>query len=76
MRLEPVTKLDKKNTATSKKLMMTSFRQIVTSLSFFRFMADLEQSGSRITEAWFVKVIFSSIVTFYLAKTENRSKNL
>ena len=27
---------------------MTPFRQIVTSLSFFRFMANLEQSRSRI----------------------------
>ena len=44
----PVTKLDKRNKRTSKKLTMTPFRQIVISLSFFRFMANLEQSRSRI----------------------------
>ena len=43
MKLEPVTKLDKEKKTTSKKLEMTSDRQIVTSLSFFRFMANLEQ---------------------------------
>ena len=39
MKLAPVTKLNKRNKTTSKNLTMTSFRQIVTSLSFFRFMA-------------------------------------
>ena len=35
----PVTKPDKRNKKTSKKLTMTSCRQIVTSLLFVRFMA-------------------------------------
>ena len=48
MKLGPVTKLYKRNKATSKKLMVTSCRKIVTSLSFFQFMANLEQCGSRI----------------------------
>ena len=48
MKLGPVTKLDKRNTATPKKSIMT-YRQIVTSLSFFRFMANLEQS--RVTDS-------------------------
>ena len=39
MKLEPVTKIDKKNKTTSKNLMMMSCWQIVTSLSFFQFMA-------------------------------------
>ena len=51
MKLGPVTKLDKKNKATSKKLTMMSCRQIVTSLSFSQFLANLEQSGSRIPDA-------------------------
>ena len=42
MKLGQLTKHDKKNTATPKKL-MTSCQQIVTSLSLFRFMANLEQ---------------------------------
>ena len=49
MKLGPVTKLEKRNK--TKSLKMTSYPQIVTSLSFFRFMSNLEQSGSRIPEA-------------------------
>ena len=43
MKLRPVTKLDKrnKNKIASKKLMLTSCRKIVTSLSFSRFLANL-----------------------------------
>ena len=50
--------------------------QIVTSLSFFQFMANLEQSKIWIPDAESVKVTFSLRVTFYLTKTENRIKNL
>ena len=50
MKLVPVTKLDKRNKATSKKITMASCCRIVTPLSFFQFMANLEQSGSRIPE--------------------------
>ena len=74
MKFGAVTKLDKKTTATAKKLTMTSSRQIVTSLSFFRFMTNLEQSGSQISDAWSVKLTFLLTETFYLTKTENRTK--
>ena len=74
MKLGPVTKFDKRNTTKSKKLMMTSCQQFVTSLPFFRFMANLEPSGSRIPDALSVKLTFSLKVTFYLTKTENRTK--
>ena len=75
MKLGPVTKLNKGNMATSKtKFTMTSCRQIVTPLSFFRFVANFEQSGSRIPDAGSVKLTFSLTVTFYLTKTENRTK--
>ena len=47
MKLGPVTKLDKRNMKTSKKLTIMSCRQIVTSLSFFRFIANLEQSRQK-----------------------------
>ena len=53
---------------------MTSCRKIVTSLSSFQFMANLEQSGGWIPDAESTKLIFSLIVTFYLTKTENRTK--
>ena len=54
--------------------MMTSCQKIVTSLSFFQFMANLEQSESQIPDAETVKIMFFLIVTFDLTKTENRTK--
>ena len=51
MKLGPVTQLDKRNKTTSKKLTITSCRQTVVSLSYFRFMANLEQSRSRIPDS-------------------------
>ena len=42
MKLGPITELDKRNEVTSKKLTMTSFWQILISLLFFRFIANLE----------------------------------
>ena len=53
---------------------MTSCRQIVALLSSFQFMANLEQSGSQILEPQSVKLTFTITVTFYLAKTESRTK--
>ena len=66
MKLGRVTKLDKKNKTTSKNFL--------TSLQFFQFMANLEHSGSRISDAYSVKLMFPLTVTFYLPKTENRTK--
>ena len=74
MKLWPVTKLDKRNKTTSNFLTMTSYRKIVTSLSIFLFMANLDQSGSRIPDTESVKLIFSLTVTFYLTKIESRTK--
>ena len=54
---------------------MISCRQIVTSLSIFQFMANLEQSRSPFPDVWSVILLFLFIVTFYLTKTENRTKN-
>ena len=62
MKHGPVTKLDKKNKTTSKNLMLTSCRKIVTSLSFFGFLANLEQSGGRILDRESAKVMFSVVV--------------
>ena len=61
MKLGPVTKLDKRNKATS---------QIVTSLLFFQFMAILEESRSRIFDALAVKFTFSKgiCVCTYVSK--------
>ena len=54
---------------------MTSFRENMTSLLIFGFMANLEQSGSRILGATLsVALTFSLKVIFYLTKTEDRTK--
>ena len=74
MKLGPVTKLDKKNKKRQKQLTMTICQKIVTSLPFFKYAVNLEQSESRIPETESMKLIFSLILNFYFAKTENRSK--
>ena len=48
--------------------------EIVTSLSFFRFLTNLEQVGGQIPNTECAKFMFSVIVTFCLAKTENKTK--
>ena len=53
---------------------MMSCPQVVTSLLFFQFMAHLEHSESWILDAQSVKLTFPIIETFYLTKTENRTK--
>ena len=60
---------------------MTTCWKIMTSLSIFQFMVNLELSESQIPDAQSLKLTFSSvkltfslIVTFYLTKTENRTK--
>ena len=68
MKFGPVTKLDKQNTATLKKLTMMSFQQFGMSLSFFYFVTDLEQSRSRIPDVWSVKLTFPLKVIFILQK--------
>ena len=47
---------------------MTSLLQTMTSSSFFEFIGDLEQSGSRSPDAI---LTLSSITAFYPAKAEN-----
>ena len=51
MKLGPITKLDQNNKTKSKKLTVIPCQEIVISLSFFQFMVNLEQSGSRIPDA-------------------------
>ena len=75
MKLGLVTKLDKRNTATSKKFDETSYRQVATSLSFFQFMTYLQPSGIRILDAWPIKLTLTLTTTFCLTKPENRTKN-
>ena len=74
MKLEAVTKLDKRNTETSKNSTMMSCQQIGTSLSFFQVMANSQPFRSRIPDARSIKLTFSLIVTFYLTDLENKTK--
>ena len=57
-----------------KILTITLCQEIATSLSFFGFLANLVQSGGRIPDTEYAKVMFSVIVTFCFIKTENRTK--
>ena len=50
MKLGPVTELDKRNKARSKKWTLMSCRKIVTLLSFFGFLANLEPFGGRVPD--------------------------
>ena len=74
MKLGPVTKLGKGNKKRQKRLTMTSYQKIVTTLSFFRILANLEQSQSQILDREFAKFMFPLTVTFCLTKTENKTK--
>ena len=69
MKLGPITKLDKRNTAPSKNIddyVMSANCDVIT---FFRFMTNLQLSGSRIPGAWPIKFTFSSTINFYLTET-------
>ena len=75
MKLGPVTKFDKRNKTTSKKLTMTSCQKIVMSLLFFWFLAKLEQSRYRIPDTESAKVMFLVIATFFLTKLKIELKH-
>ena len=57
-----------------KNFALTSCQKIKASLSFFGFLANLEQSGDRIPDTESAKLMFLVIATFCLTKTENRTK--
>ena len=69
----PVTKRNRRNTATSKKIdddVLSANCDVI----YFPFMANLHPSKSRISDPWSIKLIFSLTITFYLSKTENRTE--
>ena len=68
IKLEPITKFDKRKTATSKNL------SICHIIVFFLFMGNLVLSESRISDTWSEKLKMTLILTFYLRKPENRTK--
>ena len=76
MKLRAVTNIYKRHTRKLKKFMTTSCRKNVASLSFFQFIANLEQPRSQIPDVWSPKPTFSLKGTFHLIKTENRTKEI
>ena len=76
MKLGPETKIDKKSKATSKNWTMTPCWKIMTLLSFFQFMANLELLESRITEIQSVKLTFSLTATFIFQKLQTELNEL
>ena len=74
IKLGPVTKIDKKNKTHQKKIYVDVMSEIMTSLSFSGFLANLEQSCDRIPNTESANVMFLVIGTFCLTKTENRTK--
>ena len=71
MKLGGVTKLDKRNTKPEKKLTMMYCRQIMMSSSFFQLIGATRNpdSGCMVYNSYFLL-----IATFYLTKTENKTK--
>ena len=74
MKLRPVTKLDKRNKTTSKKIEFDVMSENYGVIVIFWILSNLEQSRGRIPDTESAKVMFSVIVTFCLTKTENRTK--
>ena len=74
MKLGPVTKLDKRNKPTSKKVDVDVMSGSCDVIVIFRIFANLEQSGGRIPDTEPAKVIFLVIVTSCLTKTESSTK--
>ena len=72
MKLGPVTKLDKRNKATSKNFdgaIMTENYEVVDIFPIYSQFGTIW-----IPDVQCIKLIFSLIVTFYLIKTEKRTK--
>ena len=76
MKVGPVNKICKRNTATSRTInddvMLTNFYVV----AIFQFKVNLEQSESRIQNVWSLIFLFLLTVTFYLTKTDSRTKRL
>ena len=74
IRLGPVTILDKRNTATSRKFDNDVMWATFASLSFFQFIDNLQISRNRFPWAGSIKLTFSLKITFHRTKCENRTE--
>ena len=71
IKLEPVTKCDKRKTAALQKF---DVDVELTNCDLIVFLTNFQPSGSWIPDAWSINLTFSLIVTFYLTSTENKTK--
>ena len=74
VKVVPVTKRDKKNTATSKNFDDNIMSANCDVIVLFPIYDILKPSRSYIPEAWSIKLAFPSTTTFYSTTTENSSK--
>ena len=74
MKLGPVTKLDKRNTSTSKKFVDKVMSANCDVIVFFPIYGQFAANLKPIPEAWSIKRKFSLIVTFYITEPESRTK--
>ena len=74
MKLEPVTKLDNRNKATSKIFNEDVMSENCDVIVIFQILAKLEQSGGWIPGTESAEVMFSVTITFCFTNTENRTK--
>ena len=65
MKLGPAIEPYKRNTTKSKQVTMTSSRPIISLSIFLLFMANSEESRSRIPSAWSVVLAFSLQAIFF-----------
>ena len=62
MKLESRTKIDQGKTTTSKKIDDDIISAKCYVILIFRFMIDFDQSGSKITDAWYVRLKLSVLL--------------
>ena len=74
MKPGPITELDKRDKTMSKKKDNNAISANCEVIVIFLIYDQFEQFRSQIPDTSSVKLTFSLIVTFYFAKTENRTK--
>ena len=73
MKLGQVTRIDKRNKTTSKKIDDDVISGIFDVIVIFCIFGQFGAVRGRIPETEPAKVMFSAILTFFLTKTENRT---
>ena len=74
LKLGPVTKIDKRKKTFSKEIDDSAMSENYDVIYFFQIYGQFGAIRKPDSGRMSIKLIFSSIVTFYLTKTENRTK--